>query len=169
MANRWGNNGNSDKLYFLGSKITADGDCSQEIKIFAPWKKTYDPPRQHIKKQRHYFADKDPSSQRCCFSSSHIWMSELDYKESWTPKSWRFWIVVLEKTLESSLDCKDIHPVYLKGNQTWIFIGRIDAEVKCQYIGHLMRRTDSFEKTLMLRKVEGRRRSGQQKMRSWMA
>ena len=93
-----------------------------------PWKKSYDQSRQHIKKQRHYFADKGPASQRYGFSSSHVWMWELDYKESWVLKNWCFWTVVLEKTLESPLDCKEIQPVHPKGNQSWIFIGRTDAE-----------------------------------------
>ena len=92
------------EYFFGGSKITADGDCSLEIKTLAPWKKSYDQPRQHIKKQRHYFANKDLSSQSYCFSSSHVWMRELDYKESWAPKNWCFWTVVLEETLESLLD-----------------------------------------------------------------
>ena len=95
-----------------------------------PWKKSYDQPRQHIKKQRHYFANKRPSSQRDGFSSSHVWMWELDYKESWAPKNWFFWTVVLEKTLESPLDCNKIQPVHPKGNQSWIFIGRTDAEAE---------------------------------------
>ena len=112
-----------------GSKITADGDCSQEIKKKNfPWKKSYDQPRQHIKKQRHYFANKCPSSQRFSFSSSHVWMCELDYKENWVPKNWFFWMMVLQRTLESPLDCKEIQPVHPKGNQSWIFIGRTDAE-----------------------------------------
>ena len=117
---------------FLGSKITADGDCSHEIKrrLLAPWKKSYDQPRQNIKKQRHYFANKGPSSQSYVFSSSHVLMWELDYKESWVPKNWCFWTVVLEKTLESSLDCKEIKPVNPKGKQSWIFIGRTDAEAE---------------------------------------
>ena len=88
--------------------------------MLAPWKKSYDQPRQHIKKQRHYFANKGPPSQSCGFSSSHVWMWELDYKESWMPKSWCFWTVVLEKTLESPLDYKEIKPVNPKGNQPWI-------------------------------------------------
>ena len=113
-----------------GSKITADGDCSHEIKTLAPWKKSYDQSRQYFKKQRHYFANKGPPSQIYGFSSSHVWMWELDYKESWVPKNWCFWTVVLEKTLESPLDCKDIQPVHPKGNQSWIFIGRTDAEAK---------------------------------------
>ena len=131
--------------------------------MLAPWKKSYDQPRQHIKKQRHYFANKGPSSQSCCFSSNHIWMWELDYKESWVLKNWCFWTVVLEKTLESSLDCKEIQPVHPKENQSWIFIGRADADA----FGHLMWRTDSLEKTLMLGKIEGGRRRGWQRMR-WL-
>ena len=87
-----------------------------------------DQPTQLIKKQRHYFANKGPSSQSYDFSSSHVWMWELVYKESWAPKNWCFWTVVLEKTLESPLDCKEIQPFHPKGNQSWIFIGRIDAE-----------------------------------------
>ena len=93
---------------FLGSKITADSGYSHEIKMLAPWKKSYDQPREHIKKQRYYFANKVLSNQSYGFSSSHVWMWELDYKESWAPKSWCFWTVVLEKTLESPLDCKEI-------------------------------------------------------------
>ena len=88
----------------------------------------YDQPRQHIKKQKHYFANKGPSHQSYGFSSSHVWMWELDCKESWVPKNWCFWTVVLEKTLESPLDCKEIQPVHPKGNQSWIFTGRTDAE-----------------------------------------
>ena len=95
-----------------------------------PWKESYDQPRQHIQKQRHYFANKGPSSQSYGFSSSHVYMWELDYKESWVLKNWCFWTVVLEKTLESPLDCKEIQPVHLKGDQTWIFIGRTDAEAE---------------------------------------
>ena len=87
-------------------------------------------PRYHIKKQRHYFANKGSSSQSYGFSSSHVWMWELDYKESWAPKNWCFWTVVLEETLESSLDCKEIQPVHPKGNHSWIVIGRTDAEAE---------------------------------------
>jgi len=115
---------------FGGSKITADGDCSHEIKTLAPWKKSYDQPRQHIQKQRHYFANKGPSSQSYGFSSSHVWIWELDYKESWALKNWCFWTVVLEKTLESSSDCKEIQPVHPKGDQSRIFIGRTDTEAE---------------------------------------
>ena len=98
--------------------------------MLAPWKKIYDQPRQRIKKQRHYFANKGPSSQSYGFSSSHVWMWQLDYKESWAPKNWCFWTVALEKTLESPFDCKESKPVNPKGNQSWIFIGRTDAEVE---------------------------------------
>ena len=81
-------------------------------------------------KQRHFFANKGPSIQSYDFSSSHVWMWELDYKESWAPKNWYFWTVVLEKTLESPLDCKEINPVHPKGDQSWVFIGRTDVEAE---------------------------------------
>ena len=96
--------------------------------MLAPWKKSYDQPRQHVKKQRHYFANKGLSNQSYGFSSGHVWMWELDYKESWALKNWCFWTVVLEKTLESPLDCKETQPVHPKGNQSWIFIGKTDVE-----------------------------------------
>ena len=112
---------------FLGSKITADGDYSHEIeKMCAPWKKKYDQPRQRIKRQRRYFAYKGPSGQSYGFS---IWMWELDHKESWELKNWCFWAVVLEKTIESPLDCKEIQPVHPK-DRSWVFIGRTDAEAE---------------------------------------
>ena len=98
--------------------------------MLTPWKKSYEQPRQHIKKQRHYFANKGLSSQSYGFSSSQVWMWELDYKENWAPKNWCFWTAVLEKTLESPLDCKEIQPVYPKGDQSWVFIGRTDVEAE---------------------------------------
>ena len=91
---------------------------------------SYDQPKQHIKKQRHHFASKAPSSQSYGFSSSQVGMWELDYKESWAPKNWCFWTMVLEKTLESPLDCKKIQSVHPEGNQSWIFIGRTDADAE---------------------------------------
>ena len=100
------------------------------MKLLTPWKESYDQPKQHIEKQRHYFSNKGPSSQGYGFSSSHVWMLELDCEESLAPKNWCCWIVVLEKTLESPLDCKEIQPVQPKGNQTWIFIGRTDVEAE---------------------------------------
>ena len=95
-----------------------------------PWKKSYNQPRQHIEKQKHYFANKGPSSQGYGFSSSHVWMWELDCEESWAPKIWCFWTVVLEKTPDSPLDCKEIQPVHSKGDQRWVFFGRNDAKVE---------------------------------------
>ena len=121
---------------------------------------SYDQPRQHIKKQRYYFAKKGPSSQSYGFSSSHVWVWDLDYKESSAPKNWCFWTVVLEKTLESPLDCKEIQPVHPKGDQSWLFM-------KLQRFVNLMRRTDSLEKSLMLGTIDGRRRRGWQRMR-WL-
>ena len=98
--------------------------------MLTPWKESYDQLRQHIKKQRHYFVNKGPSSQGYGFSSGHVWMWELDYKESWVLKNWCFWTAELEKTLESPLDCKEIQPVNAKGNESWIFIGGTDAEAE---------------------------------------
>ena len=93
--------------------------------MLTPWKESYDQPRQHIKKQRHYIVNKSPSSQGYGFPSSHVWMWELDYKESWVQKNWCFWTVVLEKTL-----LKEIQPVHPKGDQSWVFIERTDAEAE---------------------------------------
>ena len=120
-----------------------------------------------IQKQRHHLADKVLSSQSYGFSSSHVWMWKLDHKESWVLKNGCFWTVVLEKTLESPLHFKEIKPVALKGNQPWIFIGKTDAEAETPYFGHLMQRTNSLEKTLLLGMTEGRRRRGWQRM-SWL-
>ena len=104
-------------------------NCSHKIKkMLAAWKGIYDKPRQHIKKQRYYFVNKGLYSQSSGFSSSHVWMGELDYKEGWAPKSWCFQVVVLEKTLESPLDRKELKLANSKGNQPWIFIERTDAE-----------------------------------------
>ena len=115
---------------FLASKINADGDCSHEIMTFTPSKNSYVKPRQCFKKQRHHFANKGPYNQSYGFSSSLVWMWEVDHKEGWALENWYFWTVVLEKTLESLLDCKEIKPINPKGNQSWIFIGRIGAEAE---------------------------------------
>ena len=147
---------------FLHSKITADGDWSHEIKrhlllgrkVMTKW--------QCIKKQRHYFANKGLSSQSYGFSSSHVWMWVLD----WALKNWSFWTVVLEKTLESPLHCKEIKSVILKEISPECSLEGLMLK-KLQYFGHLMWRADSLEKTLMLEKIEGRRRSGWQRMR-WL-
>ena len=116
---------------FLGYKITANGDCSHEIKrCLLLGRKAMTKLDSMLKKQRHYFANKDPSSQSYGFSSSHVWMWELDHKESWAQKNWCFWTVVLYKTLDSTLEGKEIKPVHPKGNQSCIFIGRTDVEAE---------------------------------------
>ena len=133
--------------------------------MLAPWKKRYDEPRHHIKKQRHCFANDDPSSQSHGFSGRHVWMWELGHKESWVPKNWCFWTVVLEKTLErvpwaarrsNQSILKEISPEYS--------LERLVLKRKLQSFGHLMRRTDSLEKTLMLGNIKDRRRRGWQRM-----
>ena len=120
--------------------------------MLAPWKESYDQPRQHIKKQRHYFANKGPSSQGYGFSSSHVWMWQLDYKESWEPKNWCFW------TMQG-------YPISPSSRRS--VLEGLMLKLKLQYSGHLMWRTDLLEKTLMLGKTEGRRRSGWQRIR-WL-
>ena len=115
---------------FLGSKITEDGNCTHKMKMLAPYKKSCDKPRQHIKKERYRFTNKGSYSQSCGFSSSHVWMCKMDHKEGWVLKNWCFWTVMLEKTLESPLDSKEIKPANRKGNQPWIFIGRTDIEAE---------------------------------------
>ena len=117
-----------ETLFSWALKITEDGDCSLEIKRCLLHGRKAMINLDSIIKSRHYFADKGLSSQSYGFSSSHVWMWELDYKESWASKNWCFWTVVLEKNLESPLDCKEIQPVHPKGNQSWIFIGSTDAE-----------------------------------------
>ena len=119
-----------------------------------------------MKKQRHYLANKDPYSQSYGFSSSHVWMWELDHKQSWVLKNWCFWTVVLEKTLQSPLDCRRSNQSILKEISPEYSLEGLMLKLKLQYFGHVMRRADSFEKTLMLGKTEGRRR-GQQRIR-WL-
>ena len=157
MANRCWNNGNSESLFWGAQKSLQMVTAAMKLKD-TPWKKIYDQPRQHIKKQRHYFASKCPSIQSHGFSSSHVWMWELDYKESWAPKNWCFWTVVLENQSNQSI-LKEISPEYsLEG---------LMLKLKLQYFGPLMQRTDSFEKILMLGKIPGGRRRGRQRMR-WL-
>jgi len=153
---------------FLGSKITAETMQPRNAKTLDPWKKSCDKPRQCIKKQRRYFADKSPYSQSYGFSSSHVWMWELDHKEGWTTMNWCFWIVVLEKTPESPLDSKEIKPVNPKGINPEYSLEGLMLKLKLQYFGHLMWRANSLQKTVMLGKIEGRmRRRGQQRTR-WL-
>ena len=132
--------------------------------MLAPWKESSGHPGQHIKKQRQYFANKGPSSQSYGFSSSHMWMWELDCKENWVLKNWCFWTVVLEKILESPLGNMEIQ-AFLKELSPEYSLEGLMLKLKLQYFGHLIQRTDSFEKTLMLGKIEGGRRRGQQRMR----
>ena len=120
-----------------------------------------------MKKQRHYFINKGQFNQSYGFSSSQVWMWELDYKESWVPKIWCFWTVVLEKTLEGPLDCREIQTVHPKGDQFWVFIGRTDAEAETPILWPPHGKVDSLEKTLMLGGIGGRKRRGWQRMR-WL-
>ena len=136
-------------------------------KTFTPWKESYGQPRQHIKKKRNYFVYNGPSSQGYGFSSGHVWMWELDYKETWAPKNWCFWTVVLEKTLESPLAARRSNQSILKEISLGCSLEGLTLKLKLQYFGHLIQRADSFEKTLMLGKIEGRRRRGWQRMR-WL-
>ena len=135
--------------------------------MLAPWKKSYDTPRQLIKKQRHYFANKGPYSQSYGLPCSHVWMWELDHKEGWALKNWCFLIVVLEKTLESPLDCKEIQPVHPKRNQPWIFIGMSEAEAEAPILWPLNEKNWLIGKDPDARKDWGKRRRGQQRMR-WL-
>ena len=151
-----------------GSKITVNGDCSREIKrCLLLGRKAMTNLDSIIKKQKCYFANKGPSSQSYGFSSSYIWMRELDHRESWAPKSWCFWTVVLEKTLENPLDCKEVKPVKPKGNQSWIFIGRTDAEVETAIIWTPDEKKWLTGKDPEVRKVEGGRKRRRQRMR-WL-
>ena len=166
MANRWLNSETVADFIVLGSKIMADGDCSHEIKRHLLIGRKVMTQLESILKSRDITLPiKVHLVKATVFSSGHLWMWELDCEASWAPKNWYFWTVVLEKTLESPLDCKEIQPVHPKGDQSWVFIGRTDVEVETQYFGHLMWRVDSFEKTLMLGKIGGRRRRGRQRMR----
>ena len=140
-------NVNKEKFYFFISKL--------DVSCFFSLPKCY------------HFANKGPSSRGYGFSNSHVLMSELDYKESWAQKNWCFWTVVLEKTLESPLDCKEIQPVNPKGNQSWVFIGRTDVEAETPILCRLLQRADSFKKTLMLGKIEEEKGTTEDEMVGW--
>ena len=130
MANRWENNGNGDRLYFGGLQNTADGDCSHEIKRRLLLGRKAMTNLDSILWSRDIVLLTKAHLFKAVFSSGHLWMWELDYKESWALKNWCFWTVMLEKTLESPLDCKEIQPVYPKRDQSWVFIGKTDAEAE---------------------------------------
>ena len=151
---------------FKDSKITADDDCSHKIKrCLLLERKGMTNLDSILKQQRHYLTNKVPYHQSYGFSSSHVWIWWLGHKESWVPKNWYFWTVVLEKTFESPLDWKEIEPVNPIGNQSWIFIGRTDAEAEAPIFWPPDAKKWFIAKTLMLGKIEGRRRRGWQRMR----
>ena len=158
---------------FLGSKITADGDCSHEIRRHlllgkkAMTSHSFNMFWQHIKKQRHYYANKGPSGQSYGFSCGHVWMWELDYKESWALKIWCFWTVVLEKLLRVPWTARRSNQSILKEISPRCLLEGLTLKLKLWYFGHLMWRTASFEKTLILQMIEGWRRRGRQRMR-WL-
>ena len=159
MANRKGKSETVTDFTFLGLQNHWEWWLQPwNWKMFDSWKESYDKCRQHIKKQRHQFANKGPSSQSCGFPNSHVWRWELDYKESWALKNWCFWTVVLEKTLESPLECKEIQPINPKGNQPWIFIGRTDAEAEVPILWPPDSKNWLIRKDSMLGKIEGGRR-----------
>ena len=150
------------------SRITADGDCSHEIKRhLLLGRKAMTNPDSILKSRDIALLTEVCLVNVTVFPVVMYGRESWTYKESWAPKNWCFWIVVLEKTLERPLDFKEIKSVHPKGNQSWIFIGRTDVEAELQYFDHLMQRTDSLEKTLMLGKIEGGRRREPQRMR-WL-
>ena len=166
MVNRWGEKWkHRQTLLSSAPKSLQTVIAAMRLKD-APWKKSYDQPRQHIKKQRHYFANKGLYSQSYGFSSSRVWTWKLDHKEGWAPRNWCFWTMVLEKTLENPLDCKEIQPIHPKVSPEYSLEGLM-LKLKLQYFCHLMWRTGSMEKTLMLGKIEGRKRRARQRMR-WL-
>ena len=151
-------------LFFWGCKITADGDFSHEIKICLHLGRKVMTNLGSTLKSRHYFVNKGPTGQGYGFSSGHVWMWELDYKENWALKNWCFWTVLLEKTLESALDSKEIQPVHSKEISPGCSLEGLMLKLKLQYFGRLMRTADSSEKTLMLGKTEGK---GEEGGRGW--
>ena len=167
MAKRWGKSRNSDWLYFLCSKITVDTDCSHGIKRCLLFGRKSMTKIDTMLKSRYHFADKSPYGQSYGFSSSQEQLWELDHNQGWMSKSWCFWIVVLEKTLVSLLDSKEIQPVSPKEINPEYSLEGLMLKLKLHYFGHLMQRADSQEKTLMLGKIEGRRRRGRWRMR-WL-
>ena len=138
-------------------------------KTLTPWKKSYDQTRQHIKKQRHYFANKGPPSQGYVFSSGHVWMWELDYKESWTPKNDAFELCCWRRLLRAPWTARRSSQSVIKEISPEYALEGLMLKLKLQSFGHLMWRTDSFEKTLMLGKIEGRRRRGNRRWDGRMA
>ena len=137
--------------------------------MHAPCKKSYDKPRQCIKKQRHHFANKGPDSQSYGFSSSHVQMCELNYREGWVPKNWCFQTVVLEKTLKSPLDSKEVKPVNPKENQPWVFIARTDAEAEFPILCPLMEKPTHWKRHWCCERLKAEREGDNRWWDGWMA
>ena len=164
-----GKSGSSDNFIFLGSKITADSDCNHEIKRFAPWKKKYDKLREHIKKQRHHFADRGPINKAMVFLVVMYKYKHWTVKEGWAPKNWSFRIVVLEKTLESPLDCKEIETVNPKGISPEYSLEGLMLKLKLQSFVHLMQRADSLEKPWCWERLKAGGEGDDRGWDGWMA
>ena len=158
-----------ETLFFWAPKLLQMVTAAMKLsKMLASWKKSYDQPRQHIKKKRYFFANEGPSSQSYGFSSGHVWIWELDCKETWTLMNWCFRTVVLEKTLDSPLDCKEIQSILKEISPKYSLEGLM-LKLKLQYFGHLLWRVDSLETTLMLGGIGGRRRRGDREWDGCMA
>ena len=155
---------------FLESKITADGDCHHEMKRrLLLWRKAVTNLDSILKSRDYYFANKSPSSQSYGFSISHVWMWELDHKEGWAPKNWCSWTVVLEKTVENPLDCKEIKPAIIKEINPKYSLEGLMLKLKLQYFGHLMQRADSLEKTLFWERLKAGGEGDDRGWDGWMA
>ena len=168
MANRWGNSGNSVRLYFFGAPkslqmVTAAMKLKDAYSLEGKVMTNLD----SLLKSRHYFVNKSPSSQGYGFPSGHVWMWELDCEESWAPKNWCFLTVVLEKTVESPLDCKEIQPVLPKGDQSWVFIGRTDVEAETLILWPPDAKSWLIEKVTDAGKDWGQEEKGRQRIR-WL-
>ena len=155
-------------LFFWAPKSLQMVTAAMKLKDAYSLKESYDQPRQHIKMQRHYFANKGQSTQGYGFSSGHVWIWQLDYKDSWAQTNWCFWTVVFEKTLDPWTARRPNWSI-LKAISLGCSLERLMLKLKLQYFGHLMRRADSFEKTLLLGKIEGGRRGDDRGWDGWMA
>ena len=169
MPKRWGKHGNGDRFFILSSQITADDDCSHEIKTLAPRKESYDQSWTASWKAETSLCDKSLSSQSYGFSSSHVWMWELDHKEGWAPKNWCLQTVVLEKTLRVPWTAKRSNQSILKEINPEYSLEGLMLKLKLQYFGNLMWRANSLEKTLMLGKLRAEREEGDRGWDGWMA
>ena len=169
MANRWGKNGNSNRFYFLGPKITADGDCSHDIKRCLLLGRKAMTNLDNILKSRDITLPTNVRLVKAKVFAVVVWMWELYYKESWVPKNWCFWTLVLEKTLESPLDSKEIQPVHPKGDQSWVFFGRTDAEGETPILWPPDAKNWLIKKTLMLERLKAGGEGDDRGWDGWMA